>query len=113
MPLPSVKNGRAKRCEAICRARGDRCKNPAAFGMRTCRYHGARRPETVRSGDQHANYIHGWDSRQQREKRAKTLRMLRSLVSQGGLSAPIFSDIESCETSMKKIVASFAKVKES
>ena len=79
MPLPSVANGNAKQCEAICRARGDRCRNPAAFGMRTCRYHGARRPETVRSGDQHHNYRHGWDTRSSKKRRAEALKRLRLL----------------------------------
>ena len=80
MPLPSVANGRAKQCEATCRARGDRCKNPAAFGMRTCRYHGARRAETVKAGMAHPSYKHGWETRHVREKRQEALRKLRILA---------------------------------
>lgn len=79
MPLPSVANGYAKRCEAICRSRGDRCKNPAAFGMRTCRYHGARSAETVRRGDQHPNYRHGWETGQAKKNRAEALARLKLL----------------------------------
>ena len=79
MPLPSVAIGHAKQCEAICRARGDRCRNPAAFGMRTCRYHGARRPETVRSGDQHPNYRHGWETQQSKKRRAEAFARLKLL----------------------------------
>jgi len=79
MPLPSVRNGWTKQCEAVCRARGDRCRNPAAFGMRTCRYHGARRPETVRSGDQHPNYRHGWETQQSKKRRAEAFARLKLL----------------------------------
>jgi hypothetical protein len=81
MPLPSVANGHAKQCEAICRSRGDRCKNPAAFGMRTCRYHGARRPETVRRGDQHPNFRHGWETVEAKNDRAYALLRLKVLSS--------------------------------
>ena len=45
-----------KRCTANNRATGNRCLNPAAFGCKTCRYHGARK---VLSGLQHHNYKHG------------------------------------------------------
>lgn len=80
MPLPSVENGSANRCEAICRARGDRCRNPAAFGMRTCRYHGARKPETVRKGDLHPNFVHGLDTLQSKRTRSETLARLKKLA---------------------------------
>lgn len=33
--------------------------NPAAFGMKVCRYHGARRPETIKRGAIHPQYMHG------------------------------------------------------
>jgi len=79
MPLPSVANGHAKQCEATCRARGDRCKNPAAFGMRTCRYHGARRPGTVRVGADHPNFKSGWETRAARERRKAAFTRLRQL----------------------------------
>jgi hypothetical protein len=81
MPLPSVANGHAKQCDAICRSRGDRCKNPAAFGMRTCRYHGARRPETVRRGDQHPGFRHGWETVEAKKDRASALLRLKILSS--------------------------------
>ena len=55
MPLHHVKNF----CTATCRATGERCKNPAAFGMNVCRYHGARKPETIRRDVKHPAYLHG------------------------------------------------------
>ena len=53
MPLPNIKN----RCTARNRTTGHRCKNPAAFGCKTCRYHGARRQ--IPKGEDHPNYKHG------------------------------------------------------
>lgn len=55
MPLPNLKT----RCTALCRARGDQCWNPAAYGCKTCRYHGAKRPEATRHGDEHGRYKDG------------------------------------------------------
>ncbi len=52
MPLPNIK----KQCTARNRRTGLRCKNPAAFGCKTCRYHGARQ---ILSDTDHPNYIHG------------------------------------------------------
>ena len=52
MPLPNLK----AQCTAKNRATGNRCLNPAAFGCKTCRYHGARK---IVSGLQHHNYKHG------------------------------------------------------
>ena len=36
---------------------GKRCKNLAAYGCKTCRYHGARR--NILKGNEHPNYKHG------------------------------------------------------
>lgn len=36
--------GAHKQCTAKNRQTGARCKNPAAFGMKTCKVHGARKP---------------------------------------------------------------------
>ena len=52
LPLPNLK----AQCTAKNRRTGQRCKNPAAFGCKACRYHGARR---VLSGLEHHNYLHG------------------------------------------------------
>jgi hypothetical protein len=53
LPLPNLK----AQCTAKNRKTGERCKNPAAFGCKSCRYHGARRQ--IRRGEQHPNYKHG------------------------------------------------------
>ena len=56
MPLPNITSGKTKRCKAKCKARGAQCRNPAAFGMAVCRYHGARKPETIMRSSDHWNY---------------------------------------------------------
>ena len=55
MPLPNLN----RRCSAQARSTGNQCLNPAAFGCKTCRYHGARRRETVKVGKAHPQYKHG------------------------------------------------------
>ena len=52
LPLPNLK----AQCTAKNRTTAERCKNPAAFGCKTCRYHGARK---ILSGLEHPNYKHG------------------------------------------------------
>ena len=44
-----------KRC-TVTKKNGKQCKNPKAYGCKTCRYHGARRIET---GFKAPNYKHG------------------------------------------------------
>lgn len=60
MPLPGIDE--TKRCTATCKARNDQCRNPAAYGMRVCRYHGAKKPETIRKGANHPQYRHGFET---------------------------------------------------
>lgn len=55
MPLPHIKTF----CCAKCKATGNTCLNPAAFGMRVCRYHGAKKPDAVRRGAAHGRYKSG------------------------------------------------------
>ena len=62
MPLPNIISGKTRRCTAKCKARGAQCFNPAAFGTAVCRYHGARRPETVKRGANHPQYRHGGET---------------------------------------------------
>lgn len=79
MPLPNISSGKSLRCSAICRARAARCRNPAAFGMKVCRYHGAKRPETVNRGGRHWNYQHGEETLEGKAERSARLRELREL----------------------------------
>ena len=53
MPLPNIK----RQCTAQNRNKQRRCLNPAAFGCKTCRYHGARR--NIKANETHPNYKHG------------------------------------------------------
>lgn len=55
MPLRNI----TKFCSAKCRASGVQCGSPASYGMATYRYHGARKPEIVRRGDEHPRYKSG------------------------------------------------------
>lgn len=79
MPLPNILTGKAKRCRAKCKARGDRCRNPAAYGMNVCRYHGARKPETIMRGASHPLYRHGQETLEEKANRSQRLGELREL----------------------------------
>lgn len=92
MPLPIVLAGHAARCTAHSRTTGSRCWNPAAFGMATCRYHGARRPQTVRMGQEHPQYKDGRETQQAKEQRSRALARIalyeQVLAQAGQLSGP-------------------------
>ncbi|MBT5379229.1 MAG: hypothetical protein HOL08_09260 [Opitutae bacterium] len=75
MPLPHVKLF----CRSIKRATGGPCKNPAAWGCRTCRYHGARRPQTVKRGQEHWAYKDGSCSTETRDTYRQAAAELRKI----------------------------------
>jgi hypothetical protein len=79
MPLPNILSGKTKRCKAKCKARGEQCRNPAAYGMMVCRYHGARKPETIMRGATHPQYRHGQETREAKAGRSQRLDELRNL----------------------------------
>jgi|694.fasta_scaffold65109_2 hypothetical protein len=82
--LPNVLNGSVRRCTARCKSRNlDQCRNPAAFGCRTCRVHGARRPESVKRGPTHPQYRHGRETLEARQRRVEGMTRLRRLVDLG------------------------------
>lgn len=88
MPLPNVANGTTRQCAANNRKTGNRCLNPAAFGMATCRYHGARKRATVRHGTQHPQYRHGMETlhaKKQRRLALTTLRMYEIYMASSGI----------------------------
>ena len=58
MPLQSVLNG-AKQCQVLTKRGKERCKNPAAFGCKSCRMHGAHKSRNVLRGKDHPKYKHG------------------------------------------------------
>jgi hypothetical protein len=84
MPLPNLH----KRCTVTARSTGERCKNPAAYGCSSCRYHGARRPTSIRKGKDHPQYKHGSYSgetkKEYREARVR-LRTLEDLAHSVGM----------------------------
>ena len=79
MPLPNIANGTTPQCTASNRKTGNRCLNPAAFGMCTCRYHGARKRSTVRKRDQHPQYRHGMETLDAKRQRSETMLELKAL----------------------------------
>ena len=87
MPLPSVLNG-APQCQAKSKRSGNRCLNPAAYGCRTCRFHGAHRPQEVASGESHWNFKHGKATKKKRAEDAASatkLLLLRDLGNRLGM----------------------------
>ena len=79
MPLPNILSGKTLRCKAKSKRTKERCKNPAAWGCKTCRYHGARKPETIRKGANHPQYRHGQETLEAKAERSKRLAELREL----------------------------------
>lgn len=75
MPLPSLKT--ARRCRARAKHSGQRCHNPAAYGMPVCRMHGARKAETIRSGPAHPNYQHGQNTKEAKRAHKEGMTVLR------------------------------------
>ena len=72
MPLPNLN----RQCTVRARSTGNQCLNPAAFGCKTCRYHGARRRETIKAGEHHPQYKHGERTQEAIERfRAKMLKL--------------------------------------
>lgn len=69
MPLPNILSGKTLRCKAQSKRSQERCKNPAAYGMKVCRYHGARKPETIRKGETHWNYHTGQETLEAKAER--------------------------------------------
>jgi hypothetical protein len=79
MPLPNIISGKTRRCTAKCKGRRDQCLNPAAFGMAVCRYHGARKPGTIRRDANHPQYRYGGETLDAKAKRSRRLAELRDL----------------------------------
>jgi hypothetical protein len=79
MPLPNLK----RQCRATCRATGDQCCNPAAYGMATCRSHGARQQGTVRRGKEHPQFKHGGYTQEAKTAYRQANTRLRNLEELG------------------------------
>ena len=74
MPLTSVLNG-AKQCQVMTKRTKQRCKNPAAYGCKACRMHGAHKSRNVLSGKDHPRYRNG-----ERTKAAETERIDKGVM---------------------------------
>lgn len=69
MPLPSVING-AKQCEVLSKRTRLRCQNPAAYGCRACRMHGAHESRKSPQGASHPQYKNGNETKESRLERS-------------------------------------------
>ena len=77
MPLPSVSKYSAYQCAALAKTKQQRCLNPAAYGCKTCRVHGARKQNSIKRGEEHPNYRHGMETLQKKRQRSVKLAELR------------------------------------
>jgi hypothetical protein len=82
MPLPSLLKG-AKQCQVLTRRTKQRCKNPAAYGCRSCRMHGAHKSRNVLNGVDHPRYKNGERSKAIEAEIRKKSILLRYLVDVG------------------------------
>jgi len=51
--------------------------------MPVCRFHGARRPESVKRGSAHPQFIHGRETLEVRRRRVEAMSRIRDLVELG------------------------------
>ena len=74
MPLPCITKHGAKRCAALSKRTKLACGNPAAYGCKTCRFHGARK--NILRGEHHPSYVHGKRTLEaERQSSASSLRL--------------------------------------
>ena len=85
MPLPNIASGRTAQCAARSKRSLGRCRNPAAFGGKTCRIHGAKKLNAVIRGADHWNFKHGHETLEARRRRVESMSRLRFLVDLGVL----------------------------
>lgn len=78
MPLPSLSYG-ATQCTALTKRTKQPCNNPAAYGCRTCRMHGARKKDSIKRGAQHPNYVHGGRTLEAQQEQSATSRRLQQI----------------------------------
>jgi glucans biosynthesis protein len=77
MPIPSITKHGAKQCTAKSKRTGMPCNNLAAYGCRTCRFHGARK--NIVSGKDHPNFVHGRRTLEAELEQSATSRRLQQL----------------------------------
>lgn len=74
MPLPSVQNG-AKQCQVLSKRTRRQCLNPAAYGCRACRMHGAHKSRKSPQGADHPQYRNGNETKKARAERSRVSAM--------------------------------------
>ena len=79
MPLPSVRSGAAQQCHAKAKGTGLQCRNPAAYSMPVCRFHGARFPSNIKRGSDHPQWKHGQETLEAKAERSARLGELRAI----------------------------------
>jgi len=78
MPLPSLLNG-AKQCQVMTKRANERCKNPAAYGCKSCRMHGAHKSRNVLRDVDHPQYKKGKRTKEAQQKNSEALTRIRML----------------------------------
>ena len=90
MPLPSISKHGAKQCTAKSKRTSLPCNNPAAYGCRTCKVHGARKKDSIKRGEQHPNFVHGnrtLESQKQASEQSARLQMLEDALHVMGMTS--------------------------
>ena len=81
--LPSVRFYKARRCHVTSRGSGKQCKNPAAYGQKACRFHGAHRSVARLTGPSNPSYKHGRETDEARAERRERIKKLQELENAG------------------------------
>ena len=79
MPFLWIDSKPKKQCTARAKSTRQRCLNPAAYGCKTCRLHGARYKSSIKHGEGHPNYQHGMETVSSKRVRSKKLAELREI----------------------------------
>jgi hypothetical protein len=78
MPLPCLLNG-AIQCQVVTKRTKQRCKNPAAYGCKACRMHGAHKSRNVLKGNKHPRYSKGERTKAVKNKHRRAATALLTL----------------------------------
>ena len=110
MPLPHLTE--PKRCTAKAKSKQSRCNNPAAYGCKTCRMHGARKPETIRRGADHPQYVHGRETTEAKSARQAAVKRIHDLCDLGNEVNLFGSPVKLRGPRPKKTVGTQSEVEE-
>ena len=66
------------RCTAKAKHTGEQCKNLKAYSTKVCRFHGAKKKESIIKGVDHHFYLHGRETRVIRTTRAFKLKSIKT-----------------------------------